>query len=142
MAGETRTVRYQLKIIYFFTCLSFMSGKGSRILCSKTYFATGLCSELTLKGTSKVFVRLKPRLITNPTAADDSAIPTAPNNNLFSFHLKPISFWKHSSSSPLSGGGTGQEVTSRYFPGGERYVTPARAAAKETSYFRVAVIYT
>ena len=61
-----------------------MSGNGSRIPCSNTYFVSGLCSELTLKGTSKEFLRLKPRLITNPTAADDSAIPTAPNNNLFS----------------------------------------------------------
>lgn len=61
-----------------------MSGDGSRIPCSKTYFATGLFSELTLKGTLKDFPDLKPRLITNPTAADDSAIPTAPNNNLFS----------------------------------------------------------
>lgn len=61
-----------------------MSGKGSRIPYSKTYFATGLCSELTLKGALKEFLRSKPRLITNPSAADESAIPTAPNNNLFS----------------------------------------------------------
>ena len=64
-----------------------MSGKGSRIPCSKTYFVTRLSSDLTLDGPSKEFLRflrLKPRPIRNPTAADDSAIPTAPNINLFS----------------------------------------------------------
>ena len=67
------------------TCLSFARVEGSRSPCFITFLLTGLSSEQTLKGVSNELRRIKIRLIIHPAAADDSAIPIAPNNNLCSF---------------------------------------------------------
>ena len=77
-----------IKLIVFYyvlTSLSFLSGGGSRIPYSITYFLTGFSSKWifdSLKSSS--LLRPRTRATTNPAAADDRAIPTAPNSNLFS----------------------------------------------------------
>ena len=59
---------------------------GSRIPYSMTYLATGLPLERPTfqSGSLHELLRSKTPLITYPAAAEDSAIPTAPNKNLFS----------------------------------------------------------
>ena len=66
------------------TCQSFARVEGSRSPCFITFLLTGLSSEQTLKDVSNELRRIKIRLI-YPATADDSAIPTAPTNNLCSF---------------------------------------------------------
>ena len=77
---------YTMFFLYssFLTCLSFVSGEGSQIPYSKTYLVTGLCSELTLNGALNELLHFQTRIMRNPAAADDSAIPTALKSNLFS----------------------------------------------------------